>query len=111
MRIVEQTDRRLRLRVGWLNASLCTLDRDAGHAEVERLFAGVPYWRRRLPLANVSGACVKKRSRNGYCPRIDGLLRDSLDLAICSKEDALLTAQAIRDFLVVRPAETSSLQV
>ena len=100
MKIIEHSQKRLRLRVGWLNGSLCTLDRDARHAEVARLFAGVPVSRKRVPLASASGATVKKRSRrNAYCPRIEGRWREALPLATCSKEDALLAAQAIRDFL------------
>ncbi len=101
-RIIENTDRRLRLQVGGrgLSTCICTLDRESNVAELAHLALRIRYRRERIVFSNIRTALVKRRGRaKTYRTLLEVSGGRQISLGEYTKEEALEAAQAIRDFL------------
>jgi hypothetical protein len=99
--IIEQSEECLRLRVrGRASTVICTLDRASGMAEVVRLALGIPYRRKRVALSSITSVAVRRRTRGKiYRAVLEVRFGDAIAIGDTGKDEALGSAQAIRDFL------------
>jgi hypothetical protein len=99
--IIEQSERRLRLRVrGRISMAVCTLDRASDTAEVTHAALGIGYRRKRLALSSIANVAVRRRARRKvYRPVLEVRFGDAIPLGDYGKEEALDVVRAIRDFL------------
>jgi hypothetical protein len=100
--IIENSGRRLRLRLGGhgISTGICTLDRDSNTAEFLRLAFRIPYQRTRIACSDLRDVVVKRKTRGKtYHPMLEVRLGQDISMGGYSKNDALEAARAIRDFL------------
>lgn len=104
MKIIENSARRLELRVEGVAGGLCVLDRNAGEAEVTRFVVGIPWSKKRMSLSQISDITVKRpNERKTYYATLRLTNGEDILIGGTTKEDAMDAARAIKDFLRAKP--------
>lgn len=104
MKIIENTDDRLRLRFDGrdLFGTICDFNRRKNEAELVHTLLFIPFRRKRVALSDITDTDVKKRDRYNrvrYSPVLRLRRGRSLSFACRARDEALEAMRMIKSFL------------